>query len=518
MATRSVLLTIPAFPFRLAHLAPHALLARVAGLLRASGHWTRILDYGTLNQIERFDTPVLRRGLAREGELNPSRPGLRVLWERAQEERICGIAQELRAISSLRFAAYAVADVDEMRIARRVAALVAEESPRLLQFVMGDHVALHGAAVLDGESPFHGALLTSPELAIGAVAEALERDWDWRCVAGLATHTGAPPPAQPAAATLPPACFDPLIYPAVESRRKLRIFQIHLHNSVGISAALDEMRRLTDQCAARGFVVSNHAKDAMPASALANEMLAQGVAYRFALETTLRGLSLPALRQLRAAGCRALATHCPSGSQRLLDEFFYAETSVSHVEATLAAAREQGMTTVLEMRYPAPQDDFHTREETLRLLRRVRPQGVRILPVEYGQCGLWRTQPERYGFLVHQARYGAWASGAAESPPQSAQFEGWRSGEPSEALHTLHALAAAEGIATGVGAWEALAARIALPHFPAAEALQHVADCLEHGDIDALARLAADCNAGGTGPSGLGILRPFMPTLEAVGN
>jgi hypothetical protein len=88
------------------------------------------------------------------------------------------------------------------------------------------------------------------------------------------------------------------------------------------------------------------------------------------------------LADLAASGCRSVSVQADSGSQYLLDEFYGSPWTVTEMERVFRASRFHGLYTVGEFTYPCPRDDYHTRAETERIVRRSQPHAVRVEPLE----------------------------------------------------------------------------------------------------------------------------------------
>ena len=79
-----------------------------------------------------------------------------------------------------------------------------------------------------------------------------------------------------------------------------------------------------------------------------------------------------------AAGCRILGVSCGTGSQRLLEKTCGPDARVSRSARLLQTASSAGCFTHASFTYPTSCDDYHTRDETLRFIKKTRPDGVSI--------------------------------------------------------------------------------------------------------------------------------------------
>ena len=101
------------------------------------------------------------------------------------------------------------------------------------------------------------------------------------------------------------------------------------------------------------------------------------------------------------SGCLALTFQVDTGSQRLLDKHYERNVSVSQMERALLASKESGLHTTARLTYPCPGDDYHTLDETIRLLGRCRPHAAPVLSPEMSPESAWFAQPAAYGYALN---------------------------------------------------------------------------------------------------------------------
>ncbi|MBI2424916.1 MAG: hypothetical protein HYV27_18965 [Candidatus Hydrogenedentes bacterium] len=98
--------------------------------------------------------------------------------------------------------------------------------------------------------------------------------------------------------------------------------------------------------------------------------------------------------------CVAADVSLPSGSQRLLEDFFRMRTGVGRCENGLRLLREAGVSTGLRLQYPCPWDDYHTAAETARFIARTKPDTVAVDAVVPSPASPWYGEPAHYGFRI----------------------------------------------------------------------------------------------------------------------
>ena len=205
---------------------------------------------------------------------------------------------------------------------------------------------------------------------------------------------------------------------------------------------------------------------------------------------------MPALFSgLKRAGCVAVEFQLDTGSQRLLDNVFGRGLKVSYAEKVAAAAHEHGLGVHMRLTYPTPEDDYHTRAETLRIISRTRPQGAPIdLPVVV-ESSQWHRDTQAYGYGQSGLPGGATFPLPADRWRQPASNLGPYS--PSQAVQQLDSLRSdieTMGVSTILSAERTLLADVAGSGLrPAAFAASFI-DALGTGDADWVRGMVARIN------------------------
>ena len=181
--------------------------------------------------------------------------------------------------------------------------------------------------------------------------------------------------------------YDPMYYPALaQTGAKFRllpvsdcIFSKNARPSGQSILLLDAIRNPMKH---HGTSAYHFELTKMDGPNLAVSLLRSGITVTYSCNITARALNANAPRLLRASGCQAVEYRIETGSQRLLEDYYHSSIGVSAWEEILRNSRQAGLNTSIGLTYPCPHDDYHTREETLRLVNRTRPHGVtmRFLP------------------------------------------------------------------------------------------------------------------------------------------
>ncbi len=523
MSMCSVLVNIPEFPFRLGDLCPQHSLAAMAAGLHASGHTPVVLDFATAAHVDRFDTPALRRSADRASELRRER--LEPMIGRARRDRCREIAQQVAELGPPDLVVYRIVARGGLRIADMVRAILEEHCPDAIHVIAGEFVDSYGALALPGGGGFACVCAGDPEQSLPALAACLKEPGRWREIPGVYTESGSVGAnwRSTPLSDYPAPVFDATHYPALIEGGKLRIFPLELTRSTGLRAparALDPelaVRRLdllAQRFGARGFVI--HAEDA-PAgevAAFAQALIANGTRTRYVLRTSVRSLAPKEMSALRQSGCLAIEVAIPTGSQRLLEDFYRVPFGVSEAETILRAARDAGLFVSVRTQYPAPCEDRHTRAETLRLLRRTRPDAVGVVALEMTQQMPWYSDPAVHGFGLDAGGVGAWIQNGPELPYR---YLGSGADELAADRARLEAELQEDGFMGAVSAEEILAARLMYPNLPSVSGIPQIRAAVQNAQGEELLHLVEEFNAALPGASHRG-MRPFVPVLEAVGN
>ncbi len=430
MIRKTVLVYVPGWPLRWESFLPKAALAQLAAREISLGHDAQVLDYGIPASLARFSEDLD----AHAQQMNRSAGGGRLAWFRARNTRgrlmavhgkwhrdLAGQIAESRAGKVI----YLADTRDDYREARAVAALVASLSPGALQMVCGAHAEGHERHVAGGESVFEGV-----------------------------EQVGAPGPESPLPA------YEPAVYPSLYAGGKLHQFTVS-GNTKRMVAEINHCQRLVP---AKTFHVDdrgglNAARD------LASEVMGGrlDIWYSRRLRPGHGAEGIASL--LEASGCRCVDFPLMSGSQRLIEDFFGMTHGVSPSRASLRACRSVGIFASLEVVYPCPWDDHHTRAETLLFIDQTLPDAVKADFPELRHGVRWTDAPEEFGFQIAPGGVARWAV-ACDAPqflpaPSTRPYRMGGGRREDADRDSLLAEARARGAVPDMTAQEALVAKVA---------------------------------------------------------
>ncbi len=566
MKTRSVLLYVPGIPLRAESLLPQRRLAAVAGALLSKGHFTSIIDHGTVEAVRRCTPPGLTTVAQQAAqELESKTPrllpgfltgffqtrGFEVLLNEFQEGRRREIGGEVAACQPLDFVAILALDRSDLREALLVSESLRQRFPEMKQVVFGPCVDVFGSMILSLEEAFDGAFTGDAEMSLPQWAEWGRHPGEWPGVPNLLYRCDhqvveTTRDASTSLDRFPAPCYDEEIYPAAHAMGKFKLFT--LEQSCGCthvshqesdpssirrtlrtrSTALlcGEMAGLGKQFGARAFHIEGKHTAPAQAEQLARDIKSRGLTVQYSRDAHIRHMAPASLPLLAASGCVSAAFQIDTGSQRLLEDFYGHEFGVTEMERVLAACRKAGVFTVAGIAYPCPQDDYHTRAETLRVLSRCHPNAAPLSMPLLLPGSAWMQSAPAFGFKVDHAAYARWALGHESNASWGDRamadlpyrMTGWtRSRIASEYadltrdIEELHILARAT-------AREGLLARMS--GYEGEEGLYcaMMRRRLFTMDTRGLMKLAGEFNGRATAPMNLVAFRPFTPVLAAVGN
>lgn len=454
---------------------PQPLLARCAGSLSAQGHSALIIDDGTVERLGHAATPALTAALhdhldAPEGRLDgwagkfSSRErNLRRALDHFRAERVAHAVGSHPAFPPT-LALIQIQRAKDVAEARHLARHLKAVHSGITVVVAGDFVNHVARLLLLGSPEFDAACLGPAESIVTGLARNLKERDRWGAVPGLVFRHGAticegvgqPQPLDPGFA---PADYHPSRYPSLLDGGKIKLFtlaQTSGHAHLGhYRGGYQPRGRLVRDCrqmrvdveqlhrlyGAETFHVSGSHTPAEAIQGFAAECLALPFSIQYSREGHVHELDSDTLSALSRSGCRALGLCLLTGSQWALSDFFGENWTISEAEASMRRIRAHGVYLHAEFIYPCPVDDYHTRAETFRIIRRNRPDGVRFSFPGLVPGSAWFQHAAEFNYLVSLKRFEGWVSSPpfvmchrTEAAGLPFQFNGLRGG----AVATLH--------------------------------------------------------------------------------
>ncbi len=439
MKTRGVLVRVPGYPTQLDCLLPDRKLATIAGCLREAGHHVEILDFGTSEFLTNLFPDCLRDSVTTlvshfDGfpEHNPLSV-LHILWTvhstdkafRAILARKCVAVAEKIAERDSDYVIFVLNTADDVEPTFRVLRELKDLCPQQHHALAGRYAELYLESLLKANPDISCVFRGDGEASVVLWAERLDAKYDWSEIPNLAyVQNGRIRKTRTEAAdlsTLPLPAYDPETYQALaDDSAKLRIFEVEESRGCPrlcyacsrttterwmrprpARLVCEEVRRLQGWYGAVAFRFTDiTAPGAAHAGNISLALLRQGIAITSSRCLHVCADATEVFQSLFTSGCRVMTFYVDTGSQRLLEDCFGKTTGVTLIETMLHEAKKAGLKTIVRLTYPTPADDYHTREETLRLLSRTKPDYVYVALPEVHPRSVWFAHADRFGYWL----------------------------------------------------------------------------------------------------------------------
>ncbi len=267
----------------------------------------------------------------------------------------------------------------------------------------------------------------------------------------------------------------------------------HTGNSYGdaSTSTVSTLRSITDQFGSRAFRFRGVERSTE--ATLERRLLSSGMNVTFSCTLDPGRTEKTRMGLLSAAGCAAVDVDLSTGSQRLLDTYYRRNFTVTEAERLMRASKFAGIFTAAHVTYPCVEDDYHTEDETLRLIRRANPSSV-VVTTEAPKAGSGLLAQEFGPFRRHARQ---------RALKQAAQLR--------EKVRELN-------IPLDIDAGTALLAGLAGYRARESEFAELVGLQLLSGDTTGLAETIERINAAAARPARTGAFRPFTAEGNAVAN
>lgn len=263
-------------------------------------------------------------------------------------------------------------------------------------------------------------------------------------------------------------------------------------------AVVGEMNHLQRNSNARTFHIAAPCITANTLADFADMLLKQNLAAIYSLGDVTESLGKSLSERLFASGCRSIGFRIPTGSQRMLEDFYGCHSSISAMRASLRHCREAGIYTVVRMCYPCPADDYHTRAEIELFIEAVKPNAVCIEPPALAPDSLWFRRASEFGFFISHREYARHAVGGNSvygAFPYT--MRGWNARRIFQAQASLSAAVVKLGCRINITEQLGLLARLARSTMEESLFLDALLEALSLPDTTQLQKLVAclDTNA-----------------------
>jgi hypothetical protein len=380
--------------------------------------------------------------------------------------------------------AWYVDNRDDYLAVKQMSACLRTYASDIHQTLVGSYLERYGASVLQNFKSMDTGITDDIFSALATLSRNLDMPESWGRIPGLVfrTRSGitcAPRNIHPVK-NMPPRDFGVRVKPGTASDRQKQFplyalnFTCTANDQYGtrpgairplqksVTHLLDEIRFFNGRYGAGVFHIDAAHVSAATLERFADTLLGDDFMAIYSLGNVTEPFSDKTADRLFASGCRAAGFRIPTGSQRLLEDFYGFDMSISAMRATVRRCRAAGIFTVAHLCYPSPWDDYHTRAETELFLEACRPDGIEINTPELMPHSIWFTRAHAYGFIFDHHNFQQWVEcSGSQQDDMPYQMQHWKRGRAAEAKHSLATHAESLGCTIGITEKHGLLARIA---------------------------------------------------------
>jgi hypothetical protein len=410
MSNRILVIQLPEFPLTLDQLLPSVELAELATRLKSSSREISILDFANLNSFIELNPNSLRPHTQAWAErvfsssplmldhlIFSSIPSeVQTQWRQFYQNCLSTIVKfgdiealvfHVRSQSSSQAAAFLSNEIKKSR-------------PRISTCAWGPHYTHHSDFVPDGTQQFD-CIITDNSLSslVEWVNIHSGTHETWQSISNLAYQDGTRLNLTHAKTTElepVPANYSPDTYLGIEQNTKINLFTIRERADYpsGMDSiaeikppqkVIEEIRALQEIFGAQCFHFMGADDTVHHPKLLAYEFLKRKLNIRYTRECHINTTGTAAVTAMNASGCHSLSFDVFSGSQRLLEDLYQCNFTVTQVEQSVRTCKFSNVNTIINMALPGSEDDYHTEAESLRLLERTRPSGVHLAKPNFAQ-------------------------------------------------------------------------------------------------------------------------------------
>ena len=524
MPTRSVLVRITGTPFSLNDLRPDTRLATIAARLRAAGHETTILDFATRTTFESLYPEHLRDQAATSARAHGGRHTASFDLEDGastpiqlpkpladhQTEVWEAIGEKIAARRDFDFVLLSMAKPKDVTATAAVVKRVRAMMPRMTIAACGSVFDADPDLISKALKWYDAVCLGTDATWLAGLAENLGSPKALRSIPNVAYLDGArfvvtPPDRSDHGTEAASPSFDLDVYPSLALNEKIHLFDLDETVAVagpeGTSATylkppetlLKEIQTLT---ISRAF----HLRGCLPQSdhtaIIARALLSRNIRIQYSREANISAMDPATISAMSASGLTGVDVRIDTGSQRLLDTHYEHPFCVTDVEEAMRRSKISSLFTAMRFRYPIPEDDHHTRAETLRIIERCNPHSALIeLPRSAHESAHRGLLFQEFRPFANRARKRA-----------------------EEENRVLRSEVQELGVPLDIPARVAFLAALSDFHGREVEFVDTMRRDLLHGDVGTIAARIERINEKAAAPAKTFQLKPFSPMQDAVAN
>ncbi|HAM38994.1 MAG: hypothetical protein A2474_05865 [Elusimicrobia bacterium RIFOXYC2_FULL_34_12] len=446
MFTKSLLINYAGFPNEPRLLVPDNGLANLAAALIQKGHSTTILDYATVDMIEKLfpyeykeqlDDITKRIMVNQKQGLSPNQKdldefhGLDEKIENLQRKKVQEIATEISSIvrkKNIDFVGFKLWMGDGFEGSIMIAEQLKKDYPRLPIFAGGPHVDWFREKIFDVCDAFDAIAYGDGEEVITMLADYVSDKIKLEDIPNLIyrKNNGFVTTQKKLVEdlnNLPLPVYDDDVYPAMKNNQKIKMiimdesrgcpnncnFCLHPMKSgnrwkiKSAESIVDEMERLVNKYDINIFKFAGSNTPQVLFIDVAKEILKRKLKIRYvAFGNTKSDTSVKEFKLMKDSGCYGLWFGIESGSQKILDEVLNKKIKVEQLKNKLINCKEAGIYTSGSIIIPAPNETVQTKQETLQLLLETKPDSIIVSPPVVIPGTIWDKNSEKFGISISE--------------------------------------------------------------------------------------------------------------------
>jgi len=447
MSTKSILINFAGYPVSPRSLAPDNGLAILASCLINKGHETIILDYMTVNIIERLFPHGYRdklrdmvkhitKVLSESSCLSQS--DLNAFYEmdtqiaQIQRERVQEIAGEINDYINkhkIDFIGMKLWLGDGFEGSITIARELKRNNPHLPIFAGGPHVDFFKERIFDITDIFDVLVYGEGEETITMLADYVEGKTTLDSIPNLIYKKNGKVVITPIKRLenlndSPWPTYDETVYLAMKGDQKLKIaiidesrgcpnscnFCIHFIKSGNRRRTKDpeavviEMERMKKEYGINAFKFAGSNPPPKLKREIAKKIIERKLNVSYTTFGHAQGAAEEDFNLLKESGCYAVFFGIESGCQRILDKSINKRTKINDIKEAIKACKSAGLYVVGSVIIPAPGETEQSKKETLDLLLEIKPDSIVICFPTLLLGTEWERNKEKYGFEVRNPK------------------------------------------------------------------------------------------------------------------
>jgi len=444
MFTKSLLINYAGYPESPRMLVPDNGLANLAGVLISKGHKTIILDYATVDIVEklfpyeykdRIENVIKRILVNLKQKLSPKQKDLDIFHkldneiDQLQRKKVKEIAIEISSIvkkHNIDFVGMKLWMGDGFEGSITIAKQLKKDFPTLPIFAGGPHVDWFREKILDVCNLFDVLVYGEGEEVINMLADYVLGKTNLENIPNLIYKENGKIVTTPRKVIddlnkLPLPVYDKEVYLSMGDTQKLKIiftdesrgcpnncsFCLHPVKSgnkwktKSPESAVNEMERLINKYGINVFRFAGSNTPKLLAKGIAEEILKRKLKVEYtAFANSGNGVSVEDFQLMKDSGCFSLWFGIESGNQKLLDEVMNKKMKVEQLKNKINACKKTGIYVTGSIIIPAPNETEQTKQDTLNFLLETRPDSVIVDPPVLIPGTKWTINCEKYGIEI----------------------------------------------------------------------------------------------------------------------